>query len=181
MLVLAVFAGNIAVKPLTTPMLHRFGFRTVLVTSATAGGLTLALCAGVTAGTPLVLIVLVLVASGVFRSIGFTAYNTIVFADVTPQETSNANTLFSTIQQLTMGLGVAVGALALRAGAPLDHLVGSSSNGARPFATAFLLIAVLVLLAAGEAALLPAQAGSAVTNTQPPAGSASSPQPPGRT
>jgi EmrB/QacA subfamily drug resistance transporter len=181
MLVLAVFAGNIAIKPLTTPMLHRFGFRTVLVTSATAGGFTLALCAGITAGTPLVLIVFVLIASGVFRSIGFTAYNTIVFADVTPEETSNANTLFSTIQQLTMGLGVAVGALALRAGAPLDHLVGSSSNGARPFAAAFLLIAVLVLLAAGEAALLPPQAGSAVTNAQPPAGSGNSPFSPGKT
>ncbi len=86
-------------------------------------------------------IVLVLVVSGVFRSIGFTAYNTIVFADVAPEGMGNANTLSSTIQQLTMGLGVAAGALALRAGAPLDHLVGAASTGGGPFDAAFLLLA----------------------------------------
>lgn len=109
------------------------------------------------------LIVLVLVASGVFRSIGFTAYNTIVFADVAPEGMGNANTLSSTIQQLTMGLGVAVGALALRAGVPLDHLVGAVSSGRGPFAAAFLLLAAVASLAAAEAALLAPKAGSAFT------------------
>ena len=81
-------------------------------------GITLALCASFTATTPLVLIVLVLVVSGVFRSIGFTAYNTIVFADVAPEGMGNANTLSSTVQQLTTGLGVAVGALAVASWRP---------------------------------------------------------------
>ena len=137
MLVIGVFVGNITIKPFTTAILHRFGFRTVLMTSAAAAGFTLALCASFTPGTPLVLIELVLVVSGVFRSIGFTAYNTIVFADVAPEGMGNANTLSSTIQQLTMGLGVAVGALALRAGAPLDRLVGAASTGGGPFARGF--------------------------------------------
>ncbi len=162
MLVIGVFVGNITIKPFTTPILYRFGFRTVIMTAAGAAGLTLALCAIFTATTPLEVIVLVLVVSGVFRSIGFTAYNTIVFADVAPEGMGNANTLFSTIQQLTMGLGVAVGALALRAGVPLDHLVGVSSSGGGPFAAAFLVLAVVALLAAGEAALLGSGAGSAV-------------------
>ena len=162
MLVMGVFVGNITIKPFTTPILHRFGFRTVIMTAAGAAGLTLALCASFTATTPLVVIVLVLVVSGVFRSIGFTAYNTIVFADVAPEGMGNANTLFSTIQQLTMGLGVAVGALALRAGVPLDHLVGAASGGGGPFAAAFLVLAVVAFLAAGEAALLAPQAGSAI-------------------
>jgi len=110
LLVIAVFAGNITIKPFTTSILRRFGFRTVLVTACAASGLTLALCAGFTAGTPLVVIALVLVVSGVFRSIGFTAYNTIVFADVTPEGMSNANTLTSTIQQLTMAWAWLLGA-----------------------------------------------------------------------
>ena len=163
-LVIAVFVGNIAIKPFTTPMLRRFGFRTVLVCAASAAGVTLALCASFTARTPLVVIVAVLVASGVFRSTGFTAYNTIVFADVAPPAMGNANTLSSTIQQLTMGLGVAVGALALRVGAPLDRLVGAASTGARPFDAAFVLLAFVAFLAAGEAALLPRQAGSAIAS-----------------
>jgi MFS family permease len=164
MLVIAVFVGNISIKPLTTPMLRRFGFRTVLMCAAGAAGLTLALCATFTARTPLALIVLVLVASGVFRSTGFTAYNTIVFADVPRDAMGNANTLSSTIQQLTMGFGVAVGALALRAGPSLDRLVGASSTGVRPFDAAFLLLAVVAFLAAAEAALLPRQAGAEIAS-----------------
>jgi EmrB/QacA subfamily drug resistance transporter len=164
MLVIAIFLGNIAIKPMTTTILRRFAFRTVLMCSAGAAGATLALCAGFSARTPLVLIVVVLVASGVFRSVGFTAYNTIVFADVTPDAMNNANTLFSTVQQLTMGLGVAVGALALRAGAPLDRFFGVSGTGARPFGAAFLLLGVVALLAAAEAGLLPPQAGSAIAS-----------------
>jgi EmrB/QacA subfamily drug resistance transporter len=167
LLVLAVFAGNIAIKPFTTLILHRFGFRTVIMTSAAAVGLTLGLCASLTAGTPLVLIVVVLVVSGVFRSIGFTAYNTIVFADVEPEGMGNANTLSSTIQQLSVGLGVAVGALALRAGVPLDHLVGAASTGVGPFDAAFLLLAAVALLAGAEAMLLAPQAGSAISVARP--------------
>jgi hypothetical protein len=112
-----------------------------------------------------VLIILVLVASGVFRSIGFTAYNTIVFADVGSDAMANANALTSTVQQLTMGFGVAIGALALRAGAPLDRLVGWSASGGRPFSTAFVLLALVALLAAGEAALLERDAGAVVAQS----------------
>jgi len=132
--------------------------------AASASALMLALCAGFTASTPLVVIALVLVVSGVFRSIGFTAYNTIVFADVTPEGMGNANTLTSTIQQLTMGLGVAVGALALRAGAPLDRLVGASSTLGGPFHAAFLLLAALAILAAVEAVGLAPDAGAALAS-----------------
>ncbi len=163
LLVIAVFVGNISIKPLTSPMLHRFGFRSLLISAAGATGVALALCAAFTAHTPLWLIVLVLAASGTFRSTGMTAYNTIVFADVAPEAMGNANTLSSTIQQLTMGFGVAIGALALRAGAPLDRLVGAATTGGRPFDAAFLVLALVAFLASAEAALLPRQAGSAIT------------------
>ena len=162
LVVIAVFVGNIAAKPFTTSILKRFGFRTVLMASSGATGATLALCALFGAATPIGLIVLVLFTSGVFRSIGFTAYNTIVFADVQTDEMANANTLSSTIQQLTMGLGVAVGALALRAGAPLCRLVGALSTGAGPFDAAFVVLAAVAFVAAGEAATLARQAGSAI-------------------
>ncbi len=56
----------------------------------------------------------VLFASGVTRSIGFTAYNTIVFSDVPEAQMRDANVLFSTVQTMAIGLGVAVGALAVR-------------------------------------------------------------------
>jgi len=168
LVVVPIFVGNIAVKPLTTPVLRRWGFRTVLVTSGLVAGATLGLCATFTFGVPVALEVVVLLGSGVFRSIGFTAYNTIVFADVTTEQISNANTVTSAIQQLTMGFGVAVGGLALHAGAPIDHLLGASGRGAEPFAVAFLLIAALPLFGALECARLPHKAGSVLT--APPRG-----------
>jgi hypothetical protein len=60
-----------------------------------------------------------------------------------------------------------VGALALRVGAPLDHLVGAASTGGGPFDAAFLLLALVAFLAAAEAALLARQAGSAIVGARP--------------
>jgi EmrB/QacA subfamily drug resistance transporter len=168
LLVIAVFVGNIGVKPLTTPILRRFSFRFVLVGAGVASAAAFALCATFSAQTPLAVIVVVLLASGVFRSIGFTAYNTIVFADLAPAELNDANTLSSTMQQLTMGLGVAIGALALRAGGPLDSVLGVSRNATDDFRMAFILLALVQLLAVVESALLGPHAGAAITEHHRP-------------
>jgi EmrB/QacA subfamily drug resistance transporter len=162
LLVIFVFIGNIGIKPTTGPLLRRFGFRTVIVGAASAGALTLVLCAVVTANTPLVLVAVLLLASGVFRSIGFTAYNTVAFADVSTDKVGSANTLAATAQQLTMGLGVAAGALALRVGSPLgDHLaIGDPAH--RPYAVAFLLIAAIAAVSVVDSARLTADAGAAI-------------------
>jgi hypothetical protein len=76
---------------------------------------------------------------------------------------TNANTLASTVLQLTLGLGVALGAIALYAATPIDHALRISSTGRGPFAIAFLLIAILPLGAAIEAATLHPSAGSTLT------------------
>jgi EmrB/QacA subfamily drug resistance transporter len=162
-LVVAVFVGNIGIKPFTGPLLRRFGFRTVMVHAALWSAVTIALCALVTAHTPLLVTALILFASGVFRSTGFTAYNTIGFVDVAPDAIGDANTLTTTIQQLTMGLGVVAGALALRAGGPVAKLLGVTDGARSAFAMAFCLIAVVALLAVVESALLPRDAGAAAT------------------
>lgn len=162
LLVVSVFAGNIAIKPFTTRILRRWGFRNVLGSSAAAAGATLAACAGFTSHTPVAAIVLVLVASGVFRSTGFTAYNTIVFADVPPADMGKANTLSSTVQQLTMGISVTVGALVLHVGAWIERAAGSSGTGSAPFVVAFAVLALVAGAASVEALLLPREAGSSL-------------------
>jgi EmrB/QacA subfamily drug resistance transporter len=172
LVVVPLFAGNMGIKPLTTPILRRFGFRAVLIASATATGVLLALCATFTAGTPLAVLIAVLLGTGIARSVGFTAYNTIVFADVEPEEMNNANTVTSTLQQLTLGLGVTVGALALYAGPPIDRLLAVPATGRAPFVAAFVLVAALPFLAVIESASLDRQAGAAVTG---PSGGATSP------
>jgi EmrB/QacA subfamily drug resistance transporter len=163
LVIIPIFVGNIGIKPFTTRLMRRFGFKATLIVSNLASGLALALCATFGAHTPLVLVVIVLLAVGIFRSIGFTVYNTLYLADIARDEMNNANTLASTVQQLTMGLGVAVGAIALYAATPIDKALGVASSGRGPFVIAFLLIGLLPLAAAGESTTLARGAGSTLT------------------
>ena len=153
-IVLFVFIGNIAIKPATTPLLRSFGFRTVIIGATTAAALSMALMSFIAASTPWWLVILLLTFSGIARSVGFTAYNTIAFADVKRVEMTDANTLASTLQQVAAGFGVAVGAIALRAG---DLIVGG--NGAGSFQLAFAVLAVLTAAATVEALRMTATGG----------------------
>ena len=51
-MVAAVFIGNIGIKPATTPLIRRFGFKPVLVFASLASAATFALCAMLTPATP---------------------------------------------------------------------------------------------------------------------------------
>ncbi len=113
-MVAAVFVGNIGIKPATTPLIRRFGFKPVLVFASLASAATFALCALLDAGTPEPLIFALLVCSGAFRSIGFSAYASIQYADIVPGQLPSANAISATLVQLAAGAGIAVGALFLR-------------------------------------------------------------------
>jgi len=161
LLVMAVFLGNIAIKPATSPLIRRFGFRTVIVGANLCGAAVFVACAFVDPGTPLAVIAVLLFASGVFRSIGFSGYNSVQFADVPAALTSGANTLASTLQQVAVGLGIAAAALIVRgttAGAALID-PGAADLGYR---WAFAVLAVLLLLPAIEAARMSREAGAEV-------------------
>jgi EmrB/QacA subfamily drug resistance transporter len=157
LVVIAVFAGNVGIKPFTTPIMRRFRFRPVLVSSIAGGAAALIGCGLLTRTTPLWVILAVLFASGVFRSIGFTAYNTLQFADVGKADLPSANTLAATSQQLAAGLGIAFGALALRVGSPI---AGDAGTGA--FRVAFFLLAAGLVACALELVRLPADAANQV-------------------
>jgi EmrB/QacA subfamily drug resistance transporter len=151
-LVLFVFVGNLAIKPATTPLLRRFGFRAVIVVASGAAAVSIALMALLSSATPVWLVIVLLTLSGVARSTGFTAYNTIAFADVERVEMTDANTLASTLQQVAAGFGVAVGAVVLRLGQGF-------ATGSGAFEFAFAVLAVLTALATVEALLLSRTAG----------------------
>ena len=102
--------------------------------------------AALTPTTPLPLLIVLLALSGVFRSIGFSAYNSLAFADVEPARMTPANTLMTTVQELGAGLGVAVGALLLRLGGPVTAVAGLPDDATSPYRVAFVLLAVLLLL-----------------------------------
>jgi EmrB/QacA subfamily drug resistance transporter len=161
--VLFVFAGNIAIKPATTPLLRRFGFRPVLVV-ATAGAAATMVAAGLfVAGTPVPVIAFVAVLNGIGRSVSLTCYSTIAFSDTPPEQIRDANTLQATAQQLSVGLGVPIGAVALRAGGPLGGLLPGASSPGSAYTIAFVLLALMALTASAAALRLHPDAGAAVT------------------
>jgi EmrB/QacA subfamily drug resistance transporter len=161
--VIALFAGNIAIKPATSPLMRRFGIRTVMLASVAASAACLVAMAFLDPSTPVVVLVGVLVLSGVFRSVGFTAYNTVAFADVPAERMTSANTLMSTLQELGSGLGVAVGAMLVRLGGPVGSGLGLGSGGSAAFRVAFVVLALVLVIPAIDAALLPRAAGDVVT------------------
>jgi EmrB/QacA subfamily drug resistance transporter len=151
-LVMFVFAGNLAIKPATTAILRHFSFRSVIVVAALTVAATMALGAALTPDTPLVLTGAVLLVSGAARSVGFTAYGTLAFADVDPPLMSTASTVSAAMQQLAGGFGVALGAL-------LIELSSGAGSGAAPYRVAFVLLALITAAVAVPAARLPRDAG----------------------
>ena len=144
---------------MTTPMLRRYGFRTVIVVADIVAGVTMILCGLVGARTPLIAIIALLAISGAARSAGFTAYNTVTFADVDGSDLRHANTIAWTAFQLSIGVGVALGAVALRLGTWTAPTLGGGS--ATPaYRVAFVILAALTLLAGAQALRLRHDAGA---------------------
>jgi EmrB/QacA subfamily drug resistance transporter len=162
LLTLAVFAGNLSMKLVTTPVMRRFGFRSVLIVNGTLAALSLAAMSLLSPSTPKALIVVVLFLSGLARSLQFTALNTLSFADVPKAQMSGASALSSTLFQMTMGIGVAAGAIALRIA---QWLHGHDSQSVTPadFSVAFLIVAVIGLVGIADLFGLARDAGAVVS------------------
>jgi EmrB/QacA subfamily drug resistance transporter len=162
LLVLGVFVGNLGIKPLTTPIIRTFGFKSVLLGNGLLMAATLVGCAYLTPQTPSWLLLILLVISGASRSMQFSAIATIAFADVPQDKMSPANTFFSLMFQLSLGMSVAIGAVCLKlASLLLGHPSGSLTLA--DFKVAFLLTAVLVIISLYDAVRLPAGAGASVS------------------
>jgi len=110
LLVLALFAGNLGMKTVTTPILRRFGFRSVLVANGLISALLIFSFSLIARDTPKFVIVALLFAHGLSRSMQFTSINTLAFVDIPKSAMSSASSFFAVAQQMSLGMGVAVGA-----------------------------------------------------------------------
>lgn len=93
-------------------VLARFGYRVVLVANTIIIGVLLLLFAMIGLHTAIWVIVVLALLYGAFSSLQYTSMNTLVYADTTDEETSAANTIFSTVQQMAISFGVALAGLA---------------------------------------------------------------------
>ena len=116
LLVLTMFAGNLAMKSVTTPVLRRWGFRSVVLVNGIISALLLVACGFLAPETPKVAMVTVLFLHGLSRSMQFTALNTLAFVDIPKALMSSATSFAAVVQQMGMGLGGGGGGGAARRG-----------------------------------------------------------------
>jgi EmrB/QacA subfamily drug resistance transporter len=161
-----LFAGNLATKTITTPAVRRFGFRNVLLWNGLLTSISIAACAVLRPETPFPVMAGVLFLGGAFRSMQFTAFSSIAFADVPQPRMSAANTLSSMMMQVSAGLGVALGAVALRAASGL-HGNPSSAPSLTDFHFAFICVAATAAIGMIDAFRLPLGAGRALSHPGP--------------
>jgi EmrB/QacA subfamily drug resistance transporter len=148
--------GAIVMKPIAQRALRRLGFRNVLVWNGATGAIGLAAMACFRPSWPIALIYVILIAGGFLRSLQFTAYNTIAYADIPRARMSAATSLYSTLQQLSLTIGISIGAAALEFARSLS---GTTNPALSDFTVAFLVVAACSLAATPLALKLPATAG----------------------
>ncbi|MGC4962018.1 MFS transporter [Gordonia sp. DT101] len=153
-MVTALFVGNVGVKPLTTPMMQHWGIRRVLVVDLVVSVVAFVALAVLGPGTATAVIVVVLVVSGALRSIGFSAYNTLAFADVDAAELSDANAVHAAVEELGSAFGVALVAVAISVFADVRGLPAGA------YSAAFMLLAALTVICVFGATRLPTAAGA---------------------
>ncbi len=156
-------AGAFVMKPAAQHALRLFGFRDTLLWNGILSGTMLALCAAFRPAWPVAAIYAVLLVGGFFRSLQFTAYNTLAYGDVPRSRMSAATSLYITGQQLAATIGVSFGALALELAMRM-----SGNRPARPidFSVAFIAVACMPLVAGPLALLMPRDAGDDLTGRQ---------------
>jgi len=111
MLMMPQALAAMSLKPAMPGILARIGYRGVLISNTVILGLLIVLFATIGVGTPVWLIVIQAFCFGFFTSLQYTSMNTLVYADVTEQQTSSASTIASTMQQMAISFGVASASL----------------------------------------------------------------------
>ena len=150
-------AGAVAMKPAATRALRRFGFRRTLIVNGVISSGFLLVTAAFRPAWPIVAIYAALLFGGFFRSLQFTSFNTLAFAEIPRERMSGATSLYSTIQQVSLTLGVTIGA------ATLEAAMAVSGHG-RPelsdFSAGFVVVSACLLISAPVALWMPASAGA---------------------
>ena len=153
-------AGALLMKPVAPPLLRRFGFRSVLMLNGALAAGFIALCASFRPNWPALVLDGILFVSGFFRSLQFTAFNAIAYGDVARARMSAATTLYATIQQLTLTLGIVIGAATLEISA---HMQQQASATRADYDIAFLVVAAMAFLGVPLCARLQPNAGEALS------------------
>ncbi len=161
----ATALGAFAMKPLARPVLRRWGFRTVLIGNGLLAAAGVALGAAFSPAWPVAALFAALALGGLFRSLQFTALNTLAFADIPRERLSAGTSFYGTAQQLPSAIGVVIATTALEVS---QHVAGRDSLALADFTVAFLVAAMVVATSATLALRLPRDVGAEVSGRKGP-------------
>jgi EmrB/QacA subfamily drug resistance transporter len=145
LLIVPQAAAAMCTKIIMPRMLDRFGYRAVLISNTVILGLLLMAFATIRPGTPIWLIVIQAFGYGALTSTQYTAMNTLVYADVPSPDASNASSIASTFQQLSISFGVAAAGLTTVFFVP-ERLRGNSAAVTLGLHQAFLALGAFTIL-----------------------------------
>ena len=111
LLLIPAALAAMSMKLISMRLLKRFGYRQVLIVNTLLIGITIGLFSLIDIQTPVVVIVVISLLQGFFNSLQFASMNSLAYADVNEQDSSMASTISSSLQQLSMGFGLAAGSL----------------------------------------------------------------------
>jgi hypothetical protein len=134
-----------SLKPTMPRILRRFGYRAILISNTVILGLLILLFATIGVGAPVWLIAVQAFCFGFASSLQYTSMNTLVYADITEAQTSNASSIASTTQQMSISFGVATASLAAAFFLP-DRFHSNASEMIHGIHQAFLLLGGLTIL-----------------------------------
>src|SRR5713101_8187589 len=167
LITLSNVVGAMGMKTVIPIILRRYGFRRALTVNAVISAALVAAYATFTPGVPFAWIVGMLIVGGFFRSLEFTSLNTIAYADVDYHRMSRAASLVAVAQQVSIAVGVAIGALAV------DLTLwarGHTTITAADFQPAYIVIAVISACAFFVFVRMPVDAGAELARRTPAPG-----------
>ena len=123
--------------------MNRFGYRNILTYNTRIIGVLIMCLTIFNAQSPQWLILLFLSILGACNSVQFTSMNTIIMADLRPNQVSSGNSLIAVNQQLALSFGIAIGALLLQTFNRMDYFAHNVTNA---FRITFIILGVFTFL-----------------------------------
>ncbi|WP_337266180.1 DHA2 family efflux MFS transporter permease subunit [Oryzifoliimicrobium ureilyticus] len=151
--------GAISTKFMARRVFEAVGFRTALLAAAAVTTIVTIATGFFMPDTPHITIILVLLIGGFSRSFFFTGTNALAYSDVENAEASQATSISSVMQQISLAMGVAVAAAILEG----SIYVRGASLGVTDFHIAFYMISILTVIAAIPFWRMDRYAGAAVS------------------
>ncbi len=160
MITFSMAIGALMMKFIATSVFARWGFRRVLLINGTLTGLMTITNAFFIESTPVLLMGTLLLIGGFFRSLQFTGVNSLAFADIEPEQMSQASSFAATAQQIGISLGMGIATVTLDLSMQMR---GASHLSIGDIHTGFWVIGLLSIAAAYWFYKLDAKAGEGIT------------------